>query len=231
MATIAVDVDSEETEYLLSKNGLFHRQSTKRPSSLGMLIISSVALFACLIVVAEIIYIISMKFSHAYEIEKIHHPTVSPSLSPTYLPPTFRPSLQTIKSRFIVDNNFTVKSPAFNEGEQLPLNYTCDAPRNPDTDPSNGNGDYQQNPPLSWFNEPNGTVEYLLLMTSHIKTLYQDYYKVDWSFWNFSASCSNSIPTNVRLGYCNLQYGGSFNLDDGDQCESLLRTHFVIYIP
>lgn len=42
----------------------------------------------------------------------------------------------------------------------------------------------QNNPPLQWSNPPEGTVEYLLTLHSHVLTRDDNWLKYDWSLYN-----------------------------------------------
>lgn len=125
------------------------------------------------------------------------------------------PSSQTTQKSYEDNQGFYLYSPTFLAGEQLPTNYTCDAPCYPDTDRVLDDGSYQNNPPLAWENEPDGTVEYLILLTTHVLTLQENYFRIDFSVWNFSASCGEKqLPYMARSGFCGLAFGGSYSFSD-----------------
>lgn len=197
MADESAAYDIETLPFIVKNDGAPMPKSTDFIFALKW-IVFCVAIVFFLVIFSEVGYIAVLDIKE----KSTYAPTISPTSIPTS-PPTNIPS------------NFVLYSD-FDGGSQLPMNYTCDFVKDRYSDPYNADGDYEQNPPLWWYHEPNGTIEYLGMMTSHIKSGDQDYDKVDWSFWNYSTYCVHSIPIHVPTGYCGLQFGGTYSLkDDG----------------
>jgi phosphatidylethanolamine-binding protein (PEBP) family uncharacterized protein len=74
-------------------------------------------------------------------------------------------------------SKFTLSSTAFDDGDSLPVEYTCSG--------SNGGA----SPPLKWSNPPSGTVQYMLLLstTNDDKDKGDTCIRYDWVLYDISA--------------------------------------------
>lgn len=97
------------------------------------------------------------------------------------------------------DNSFTIFSSSFDYAGSLNINYTCTA-----LGVSSGGN----SPPLSWKNVPEGTVEFVLLMTSNYYDDNGGGLKYDWGLYNIPSTLTE-LPAGVssEKSYCNTDYG------------------------
>lgn len=117
----------------------------------------------------------------------------------------------------IFSGEFNLTSPAFEDNDFFPFNYTCESSS---VRPFVNHGP-QNNPPLTWSHPPQKTKDFLLTFHSHILTMTDNWIKYDWSLYNIGANL-RSIPTNIATGDDDVISGGTFNEDGADECKDIL---------